>query len=439
MRLTSLFAIGVAGLAFTPALSAQQVPAQPPQAAAAAAAKTPLETRADQVVALLNGKLEPGDIFSARFRTAVPDARMRALGASLAAQLGAALEVSLLEPREGSRAALAIRFERGTAKGTMTIDPAEQDRVSGLLFSSVEPLALAGDTPAAVAADLAALPGSVNAWFGPLGGGTPLVSINADKPLALGSAFKLYVLAALAEDVKAGKRKWTDVVPLSEKSLPSGQLQNWPQGAPLTLHSLASLMISISDNTATDQLIATLGRERILKAMKDSGHADPQANTPFLSTREVFALKAGSDQRIAAYRQGDAAARAAILGGLAGEAPSLEQVTTAFAAGPKALDLEWFATPADLAKLFAFMRRTGDSRAFEILAINAQGTAAIAEKWTYLGFKGGSEPGVINLTWIATDKAGRDWVLTLGWNNPAAPVDDAKFLALARRILLLPR
>jgi beta-lactamase class A len=246
------------------------------------------------------------------------------------------------------------------------------------------------------------------------------------------------VLAALAEDVKAGRRKWTEVAALTEKSYPSGRLQDWPQGAPLTLHSLASLMISISDNTATDQLIAVLGKARILKLMMDSGHADPGANDPFLTTRELFMMKGGPDWRVAAYRAGDAAVRSTILDGLANQTVSLDAVNAGFAAGPKALDIEWFASPADLAKLLAYMRRTADPAGFEIMAINPSATPAILANWNYLGFKGGSEPGVINLTWLLTDKAGRDHLLTLGWNNPVAAVDEGKLETIAQRILLLP-
>jgi beta-lactamase class A len=296
---------------------------------------------------------------------------------------------------------------------------------------------VAGDTPEAIAADLAALPGTVNAWFGLLDGGTPLISMQDNTPLALGSAFKLYVLAALAEDVQAGRRTWSDVVPLTESSYPSGKLQDWPKGAPLTLHTLASMMISISDNTATDQLIAVLGKDRILKLMKDSGHNNPAANDPFLTTRELFFIKSSSGL-IDLWRRNRAPARQTMLATL-GPSPTLDQVNAAFGNGPRALDIEWFASPADLARLFRHMRREGDPRAFDILAINPSATDAIKSNWSYVGFKGGSEPGVMYLTWLLTDKAGRDWVLTLGWNNPAAVVDEGKLEALAQRILLLPR
>jgi beta-lactamase class A len=431
MPMKRLAILALLALAVPPAALAQP-------AAEAPATRTALETRADQVVALLNAKIEPAEIFTDGFRAAVADDQIRTLSASFTAQFGRAVEVALLNPRDGTRAALEIRFERGLAKGGIAISPGEDNRINELRFTSIDAVAVAGDTPAAIAAELAALPGTVNAWFGPLGG-TALISRNADTPLALGSTFKLYILAALAEDVKAGRRKWTDVVPLTEKSYPSGQMQDWPKGSPVTLHTLASMMISISDNTATDQLIATLGRKRILKLMADSGHSNPAANDPFLTTRELFILKTMDPAFLDLWRARtpDAITAAEVL--METASPSLDEINAAFAQGPKAIDIEWFASPADLARLMAHMRRKGDPKAFEILTISPSATPAIKANWRYIGYKGGSEPGVINLTWLLTDTAGRDWVLTLGWNNPAAVVDDGKFLALAQRILLLPR
>ncbi len=425
----------------TISLVAAPVTAQTPAAAAATpTAQTPLETRADQIVALINGAAVPApeDVFSAAFLAAVPAAQIKAISAGLTAQFGPAVAVSVLSPREGTRAVLEIRFERGIAKGSLAIDPAADDRVSELLFTAFDSLAVTDDTPDKIAADLAALPGSVNAWFGPLEGGAPVISIGAEKPLALGSTFKLYVLAALAEDVKAGRRQWTDVVVLTEKSYPSGQLQNWPEGSPVTLHTLASMMISISDNTATDQLIAVLGKARILKLMADSRHSDPGANDPFLTTRQLFELKASNPETLANWRGGEPIIQAAIEMAIADDRPNLDRITAAFANGPKALDIEWFASPADLAKLFAYMRKTADPKVFDIMAINPSATPAIKANWDYIGFKGGSEPGVLNLTWLLRDKAGRDHILTLGWNNPLAALDEGTLEGIAQRILLLP-
>lgn len=424
--------LGLALAAGTPLAAQERAPA------ASAQAQSALESRAGQVVALLNGEVQPEAIFTDGFRAAIADAQIKALSANLTAQFGRAVAVAVLLPREGTRATLEIRFERGLAKGGIAILPGEDNRINELRFTSVDAVAVQGDTAEAIAAELAALPGTVNAWFGPLDG-KPVIERKADQSLALGSAFKLYVLAALAEDVKEGRRRWSDVVPLTEKSFPSGQLQDWPTGAPVTLHTLASLMIAISDNTATDQLIAVVGRARILQLMRDSGHRKPGANDPFLTTRELFLLKASSDELIEVWRKGGAVTRTATATMIGQTSRPLAEVNAAFGNGPRAIDIEWFASPADLAALFAHMRRTADPEAFRIMAINPSSTDAIMANWHYVGFKGGSEPGVLNLTWLLTDTAGRDWVLSLGWNNPAAVVDEGKLEALAQRILLLPR
>lgn len=423
----------LAALAAMPQMALGQEPV-----AAHAGAPTALEERSRQVVMLLNGEAAAEDVFSREFQAAIPAAQIKALSASLIAQFGAAVAVDLLSPRDGTRAVLHIRFERGLAKGSLAIEPGQDNRISELLFTSVDALAVAGDSPEKIAADLAALPGRVNASFARLDGGAPVIRIGADEPLALGSTVKLYVLAALAEDVKAGRREWDDVVALTAKSYPSGRLQDWPQGAPLTLHTLASLMIAISDNTATDQLIAVLGRARILKLMRDSGHANPGANDPFLTTRELFVLKTMDPVFLDRWRSRTPDAMAATEALLNAANPTRDAVNAAFAQGPRAIDIEWFASPGDLAKLLAHMRKTADPEAFAIMAINPSASPAIKAGWTYIGFKGGSEPGVLNLTWLLTDKAGRDWILTLGWNNPAAALDEGKLEGIAQRILLLP-
>ncbi|PLK22852.1 serine hydrolase [Porphyrobacter sp. TH134] len=415
-------------------LAAQTEPSPP---LADAAQPPAIAARADQVIALLNGTIEPADLFTDGFRAAIADTQIKGLSASLTAQFGPALTATLAAPRSDTRAALEIRFERGLAKGGIAIDPAQQNRVSELLFTSVDSLAVPDDTPQKIAADLNALPGNVNALFVPLEGGAPVISINADRPLALGSAIKLYVLAALGEDIALGKRQWHDHVPLTARSFPSGQLQDWPQGAPLTLHTLASLMIAISDNTATDQLIAVLGKDRIIKLMRDSGHANPKANIPLLTTRELFMMKASGEARIAAYRSSDAAARAGILAEVGQADMTRDQINAAFGKGPQAIDIEWFAAPSDLARLLGHMRRACDPAVFAIMAINPSATPAIRARWDYVGYKGGSEPGVLNLTWLLRDKAGAWHMLTLGWNNPAAVIDQGKLEAIAQRILML--
>lgn len=95
--------------------------------------------------------------------------------------------------------------------------------------------------------------------------GALIAGHDAERPMAVASAFKLIVLAALVDRIEKGEANWADVMILEEKqvSLPSGLLQNMPIGSPLTLHTLAAAMIAESDNTASDVLIDVVGRDRL--------------------------------------------------------------------------------------------------------------------------------------------------------------------------------
>ena len=135
-----------------------------------------------------------------------------------------------------------------------------------------------------------------------------LAAHNGETPLAVASAFKLAVLAALQDQIDAGRLAWDDVVllPQAAKSLPTGILQTWPAGAPVTVHTLAALMISMSDNTATDALIDLLGRETV--------ESYSPRNAPFLTTREAFLLKdPANEELLARYRLADTNERRALL------------------------------------------------------------------------------------------------------------------------------
>ncbi len=399
--------------------------------------QTAIEVRAAQVVEIINGTLDPAEVFTNDFLAAVPPAQLAALSQQLLQQFGPALSVESVDPPEGTRSALAIRMERAIARGGIAIDASDNNRVSELLFQTFESL---DDTPAKIEEDLSALPGDVSWWFGPLEGSPPVMASEWGDQMAIGSTFKLYVLAALAREVAEGKRQWDDVVTLGDtRSFPSGMMQDWPADASVTLETLASLMISISDNTATDALIELLGRATVEQAMIDSGHRGVAFNVPFLKTREMFLLKAGTKDRLESYQLGDSTERSRILEDIEQEKVELSQVLATFSGDPVAIDVEWFASADDLAKLFRFMRGTADPQAFEIMAINSSVTPTVRTNWAYVGYKGGSEPGVLNLTWLLTDEAGRDHALVLSWNNERDKLDSTALELIAQRILSLPR
>jgi hypothetical protein len=69
-----------------------------------------------------------------------------------------------------------------------------------------------------------------------------------------------------------------------------------------------------------------------------------------------------------------------------------------------------------------------------MLAINTGPGPAGAFEW--IGYKGGSEPGVLNVTWLAHGKGGTWWAVSAGWNDSKA-VDEQKLFGLASRALKL--
>jgi hypothetical protein len=54
------------------------------------------------------------------------------------------------------------------------------------------------------------------------------------------------------------------------------------------------------------------------------------------------------------------------------------------------------------------------------------------QTWTWVGYKGGSEPGVLNLTWLLHHRDGRHMFLSLGLNDEARGIDTLPVATLAR-------
>lgn len=276
----------------------------------------------------------------------------------------------------------------------------------------------------AVREGLEALPGRKGFLVRRLGeGAEDLEALGVDEYFAIGSAFKLYVLGTL---VKAGV-PWDRVYKLREedKSLPSGRLQTWPDGSPLTAHTLAAMMISESDNTASDTLIGALGRRRIEESLAALGHSDPSRLKPFLKTSEMFRLKADT-ARALEYMNLPAARKYAFLDGLAGPLPAVEKVPRS----PFGVDkIEWFASPADLCRLMGLLEREGGERALELLAVNP-GLPLPAGEFLYAGYKGGSEAGVLSQTWLLKTNRSRWYCVSAAWNDERDALEQQKFFDL---------
>lgn len=398
--------------------------------------QTMLDQRAADVVAVLKGELEAGEVFDQSFLMAVSPEMLAGMHDQLSAQFGAIQSVAQIEPRDSLSGTVTFRFEKATGSGPMILAPSPPYRIVGLQLAKFVPT---DNNPAALKAELAALPGEVGVLFSPLDSAAePVLALNETRQFAIGSTFKLYILSALARSIEAGEREWSDVVRINRRSFPSGRMQDWPKGAPVTLQTLATMMISISDNTATDILLHELGRSTVEAELKRLGHSDPARTLPFLSTLEMFALK-GSEANMRKYIAGDETVRRLILADFEDDVGGdPDKVTPPRFVEPTAIDtLEWFASGRDLQQVARRLSEIQDPVVRGILGISKALPAGLAEEWRYVGYKGGSEPGVLNLTWLLQSQDGRWYVLAMSWNNPDAALDHQTFELLAQRALAL--
>lgn len=351
----------------------------------------------DKEIATLKAVLADGpldvSLFSAAFLKAVPAPQLEPVVAGLRTTIGPVVAVS----HQGGATYLV---ETATHEMSSDIVLDAGDRIVGLLFrppvASTATLESILDEMAAVAPQSAFLVTE---------NGVPLHSRDADTALAVGSAFKLGVLKALREQIEAGGHRWDEVAELTaaDISLPSGMIQGWPVGAPLTLHTLASLMISISDNTATDVLMRVVGRDAVEAAL---------GIAPALTTRELFVMKAERDL-LARYRAGDVADKRAVLD----EVAKRPLPDGSKALSPHDQGAEWYVTPTALC---ALIESVGD---LDVARINPG--VANRTDWAQIAFKGGSEIGVLNLTTALTGKDGTRYCVAASWND-SQPIDEAK-------------
>lgn len=393
----------------------------------------PVEARSADVVAVLQGKRPANDVFGAQFLAAVPEAQLRKIVADIAAEHGALTGADEVKPGPNHSGQFLLRFERATAKVLVQLEPDEPWRVSGLRITGVTPL---DDSPQRLLADFAALPGSSGFGLYRLTeqGPQPVLTNGPARQLAIGSTFKLWVLDAVAEEVAAGRLRWDQVVPLGKRSFPSGITQDWPENAPVTTESLATLMISISDNTATDTLMRLVGREKLAARVIAGGHDAPDRMLPLLTTWEAFTLKAQPPVTITAYVAAGRPERERILDGLK-PAPDATSPSR-----PAVIDtVEWFASANDVAAILDSLRKRKDPRVLAILGVAPHLAPDTLTRFARVGYKGGSETGVINLSWLLQAKSGQWYVATAGWNDPEKPVDDRKFELLALRLVDLIR
>lgn len=381
--------------------------------------------------------------FTTTFLDAIGADVVPGLFASLRGQLGA-VSLRQLEVDRPHTVVAVLETALGIpVRLTLHVDVDDPTRIGGLLIQPAADTTMStpttwqawGEQVRGLAPQAAWLAAEVTS-----GACTSIDAHDADALLPLGSTFKLWVLLALAQEVRAGALDWQQPLALDARwySLPSGTMQDEAPGTLFPLQEFAQRMIAISDNTATDHLVALLGRERVEAAIASAGHQEIARTLPLLTTGDLFRLRL-SPEHSARYAVADVATRRQMLVEL-GELP-LPALTGIWPAPRDTATIEWFASANDLCRLWSSLLEEieADQSGTVAQIVAANPGVATGDEWSWVGYKGGSEPGVLSVTWALQRPDGRTYVLLAGLHNPTHPfVEISAVHVIARGLSLFP-
>ncbi|WP_146238954.1 serine hydrolase [Arthrobacter livingstonensis] len=352
------------------------------------------------------------------------------------------LEVTSIVP--GSRPShLVAVVESGEGKLQLSLATQPEGKIEGLLITPASTPNPARTSWSELDERLTAVApkvGMVIAEVGAYGACTTIHAVHATRAAPLASMFKLYVLGAVAQQIESGTLRWNQQLTITSqiKSLPTGVLQNRPDGSTVTVQDAATKMVSISDNTAADLLAATVGRGAIESMQHTLGSANSARNVPFLRTRELSILK-GTDypKYRNAYLALSPTARLAYLNHTIDRIPL--NTVNSWQQPRDITTLEWYASPQDVCRALAGLDQMARTPALNpltaIMSANDGGLHLNTRDWSGMWFKAGSEPGVLTLGWLARSTTGRTYATVLMTANPDKPLNEAtapELLALAR-------
>jgi beta-lactamase class A len=118
------------------------------------------------------------------------------------------------------------------------------------------------------------------------------LSLNSDRIIPSASIIKLPILLTLIEAVEQNRLSLEDVYLLQETDIVggAGELQYQKAGNTYSLDYLAREMIRLSDNTATNILIRTIGMEKINQKIEQLGYQETVLNRKMM---DFDAIKEG--------------------------------------------------------------------------------------------------------------------------------------------------
>jgi beta-lactamase class A len=262
---------------------------------------------------------------------------------------------------------------------------------------------------------------------------------NTDQPLPLASIFKLYVLYAVADAVKAETVSWDDQLTVTDKGKAVGSGMELPVGAHISVRTAAEKMIATSDNMATDMLIGKVGPQAVERALAEAGHHDPAAMTPFPTMYELFSIAWGQPDVREQWKRATPQGRAQMLQQADSRAyqPDWRHAHVP-ASGYGA---EWYGSAEDICRVHVALQAGAVGKAAlvkQILAA-APGVDLDRRDWPYIGAKAGGLPGDLTFSWYAIDRTGQPWVVSfqLNWPRDHGPSITGWMLQIAKQVFAL--
>jgi beta-lactamase class A len=158
--------------------------------------------------------------------------------------------------------------------------------VSGLAAGQEAPVRSTDVLKQRLAELAASFPGKVGIFVRNVETGAE-VSINADEQFAMASTYKVAIMVQVFHEVEAGRLSLDQCIPLADRDrrLGSGLLMFMNSGLNPTVHDLLLLMITVSDNEATDLLLKRVGAKNVTATLRQLGIRDMRVDR---STEELI-------------------------------------------------------------------------------------------------------------------------------------------------------
>lgn len=264
---------------------------------------------------------------------------------------------------------------------------------------------------------------------------------NTDMSLPLASIFKLYVLDAVSDAIKAGTVSWDDQLTVTEKGKAVGSSMDLPVGAQISVRTAAEKMIATSDNMATDMLIEKVGPQAVDDALVKTGHHDPAAMTPFPTMYELFTIAWGRPNLREQWKHATPEVRAEMLQ----RANSVTYQPDPFLAHVPASEAgaEWYGNAEDICRVHVALQAgaVGPAAPVKKMLDVSTGVNLDRNDWPYVAAKAGGLPGDLTFSWYAIDKNRQPWVVSfqLNWPRDHGPAITGWMLEIAKQVFALLR